>query len=76
MNTKQRKAAESMRKALDRCHKAGLAGGVYEYAMYVWPIEVTDELIDGGPSREFFDRAEILGLRLDSEMNLDGGSGA
>jgi len=44
--------------------------------MWVWPTEVTDQLIDGGPSREFFDRAERLGLRIDSEMNLDGGAGA
>lgn len=76
MNAKQRKAAESLRKALDRCHNAGLSGGVYEYGMWVWPTEVTDQLIDGGPSREFFDRAERLGLRIDSEMNLDGGAGA
>ena len=75
MNQKQRKAAESLRRALDKCHREGLAGGVYEYRMRVWPIEATEEIINGGPSRDFFNRANRLGVRIDSRMNLDGGSG-
>ena len=75
MNVRQLKAVESLRKALDRCHRAGLTGGVYDMRFYVWPVECSSRVIDG-PSRQFFDRANEFGLRLNSDMSLDGGAGA
>ncbi len=75
MTKKQLACAESLRKALDRCHKAGLRGGVYEYSLRVWPSKGIQPH-DAKPESRFFEVVEEVGFSISSKMLLDGGSGS
>jgi len=68
---KQENAAASLKKALDRCHKAGLTGGVFDTAFCLWPYEFDPH--SGGMA--FFEVVSKNGKIVDTNMLLDGGAG-
>ncbi len=76
MNTKQLAAAKRLGKSLDACHKAGLMGGVYDGAFYVWPSDAKPDPRDS-PHFGFFValREESGGDMIETIMSLDGGAG-
>lgn len=74
MTSKQLKAVERLRKALDACDAAGLTGGVFDCSMYVWPSDTKTDPRDYG--RQFFEVANQVGVHIYSTMVLDGGAGA
>jgi len=69
MTSKQNVAATQLLKALNKCHKVGLAGGVFESTFYIWPKDVDPH------KGNFFEFIESCGMSLRSPMSLDGGSG-
>ena len=73
MTKEQCSALANLTKALDRCHHAGLMGGVYEYQFRVWPIGVKPDPRD--TSTKFFEVVEEVGGSTSSEMTMDGGAG-
>lgn len=73
MNLRQKWVAAHLKKALDRCHDAGLKGGVFSSTMYVWPIDAKPDPYESG--RDFFKVIEANGADLRSPMSLDGGAG-
>lgn len=73
MNLRQKWAAANLQKALDRCHDAGLKGGVFDSRMRVWPINTTPDPYDSG--RDFFKVIAEKGATVESKMSLDGGAG-
>jgi hypothetical protein len=75
MNKRQAAAAESLRKALNRCAKAGLQGGVFDGSFCVWPEKLEPSPFEMGA--QFFDHvAEYGGNLWPVEMHLDGGAGS
>lgn len=76
MNEKQKRAAESLRKALIRCGKAGLSGGVYDGTFCIWPASRTEEQHPAESKGCFFAAVEEDGeLLRQYDMILDGGAG-
>jgi hypothetical protein len=73
LNKRQQAAVERLAKALDYCDKVGLTGGVYEYAMRLWPKGADPDPRDCG--RGFFEEVDKVGATARSKMILDGGSG-
>ena len=73
MNNEQIKATESLQRALDKCHKTGLKGGVFDTSFCVWPsVHEPRNNVDGD---DFFESVERYGKTINTEMFLDGGAG-
>lgn len=73
MTRRQKAALANLTKTLDRCHAAGLTGGVYEYQFRVWPIGAKPDPRDSG--WRFFEMVEEIGGSTLSKMTMDGGAG-
>ncbi len=76
MNSKQSKAFERLRKALDACHKSGLMGGVYDGSFYAWPVDSPKDPRDAKGAGFFDEITEAGGDSVTTKMNLDGGAGS
>lgn len=76
INKQQTRAAYAVAKALRRCAKVGLMGGVYDGNFCLWPTKI-DHPADSG--HRFFDVIREHGIILDSNdtgmTDLDGGAG-
>ncbi len=66
MQADQIKAAAQLTRALNRCHMAGLLGGVFSGRFCVWDWEANPH-----KDVDFFENVLIVQTR----MNLDGGAG-
>lgn len=73
MTKRQQQSATALELALERCHRAGLKGGVFDSSFCVWPIESPCPFESGS---EFFDVIRKNGMILyRTSMSLDGGAG-
>jgi hypothetical protein len=71
MNQEQVNACNQLTRALNKCHHAGLQGGVYDRCFCVWPRDtVIDFGVDG-----FFETVVRTGTEISTDMSLDGGAG-
>ncbi len=72
MTEEQLKAAESVRRALEKAGKAGLSGGVYDGCFMLFPsTESRHEVVEALSRNE---DCNGVGLHTPS-INLDGGAG-
>jgi len=76
MNEEQKKAVASLRRALNKCAKAKLSGGVFDTSFCIWPSEFDPEkLRNDGVYHDFFSAVDNVGEVLSCDMYLDGGAG-
>ncbi len=74
LNKKQQRAVNSIRKALNKAHVAGLSGGVYDGSFCIWPTKVHETVMGSG--RQFFEIVHVHGeVMSEVIMHLDGGAG-
>jgi len=73
MNDEQVKAVKSLQRALNKCHDAGLSGGVFDTCFCVWPK--SHHPLDDSNGGDFFESVEKHGAQLSTKMYLDGGAG-
>jgi hypothetical protein len=74
LHQEQNAAIANLTKALDRCAKAGLMGGVYDRNFCVWPVGTYHPL--EMKEFDFFEAvAHLGGDSIVTEMMLDGGAG-
>lgn len=72
LNKKQKKCSEAMFKLLERCHKAGLTGGVFDGCFCLWP---KNEEHPAEAGNMFFEKVEEIGEVIHTQMVIDGGAG-
>jgi hypothetical protein len=71
MTPEQELAGTQLLRALNKCHRVGLAGGVYDRCFAIWPHESSIDLVDG----HFFEDVDEYGRVLPTHMSLDGSQG-
>ena len=69
LTDEQNRAAAQLLEALNKCHVAGLRGGVYDEQFCLWPI---DRKL--GHDFDFFINVDEHGQVLCTQMQLDGGA--
>ena len=76
MNHDQDKAIKSLTRALNKCAKYGLSGGVYDGSFCVWPSELDPERErNSGRYFDWFEAVDDRGKVISCNMHLDGGAG-
>lgn len=76
MDDEQKKAVGSLRRALNKCAKAGLSGGIFDTKFCVWPSKLDPGMARSkGDYFDFFEAVDDIGQQISCDMHLDGGAG-